>query len=70
MVLGELTVWLNVGCILVCRSYFFSVECVEKVAVDAGFRVVSCHYVHRRTVNKKEGVDEPRIFVQAKFSRL
>lgn len=40
---------------------------MEKVAIEAGFHVVSCHYVHRRTVNKKEGVDEPRVFVQAKF---
>ena len=36
----------------------------------AGFEVVSCHYVYRRTVNKKEGVDEPRVFVQGKFAKF
>lgn len=46
------------------------VDYMEKVAVDAGLQVVSCHYVHRRTVNKKEAVDEPRIFLQAKFSKI
>lgn len=40
---------------------------ISKLATDAGFAVESCHYVHRRTVNKKEGVDEPRVFVQGKF---
>lgn len=51
------------------RSYFFSVEFLKDLATDAGFDVLSCHYVHRRTVNKKEGVDEPRVFVQGKFVR-
>jgi methyltransferase-like protein 6 len=33
----------------------------------AGFEVEVNEYVHRRTVNVKENVDVPRIFVQAKF---
>ncbi|XP_046643552.1 tRNA N(3)-methylcytidine methyltransferase METTL6-like isoform X1 [Daphnia pulicaria] len=49
------------------RSYFFSVERLTNLVADAGFDVSSCHYVNRRTVNKKEGVDEPRVFVQGKF---
>ncbi|KAI9564232.1 hypothetical protein GHT06_007970 [Daphnia sinensis] len=51
------------------RSYFFSVECLKQLVAEAGFDVASCHYVNRRTVNKKEGVDEPRVFVQGKFIR-
>jgi hypothetical protein len=36
---------------------------------EAGFDVLECQYVHRRTVNKKEGLCVPRIFVQARFQR-
>ena len=49
------------------RSYFFSIECLTHLVAGAGLDVSSCHYVNRRTVNKKEGVDEPRVFVQGKF---
>ena len=45
---------------------FFS-ECLTKLFTDAGYDVINCHYVQRRTVNKKEGIDVPRIFVQGKF---
>ena len=36
---------------------------------SAGFEVVSNEYVYRETVNRKEGLCVPRIFVQAKFRR-
>lgn len=49
------------------RSYYFSLDAVEKIFVGAGFEVVENSYVHRRTVNKKENVDVGRIFVQSKF---
>ncbi|XP_054271636.1 tRNA N(3)-methylcytidine methyltransferase METTL6 [Macrosteles quadrilineatus] len=49
------------------RSYFFSVEFLGDLFTKAGFKVVSNCYVHRRTINVKEGIDVPRIFVQAKF---
>ncbi|XP_057371730.1 tRNA N(3)-methylcytidine methyltransferase METTL6-like [Daphnia carinata] len=49
------------------RSYFFSVEYLKQLVTEAGFEVFTCHYVNRRTINKKEGVDEPRVFVQGKF---
>ena len=35
----------------------------------AGFDVVVNEYVHRQTVNKKEGLSVPRVFVQSKFSK-
>ena len=35
----------------------------------AGFDVVVNEYVHRQTVNKKEGISVPRVFVQSKFSK-
>ncbi|KAJ7389810.1 Methyltransferase-like protein 6 [Desmophyllum pertusum] len=40
---------------------------VETLFHQAGFQTLVSDYAHRRTVNKKEGVDVPRIFVQAKF---
>jgi methyltransferase-like protein 6 len=43
------------------------VEFLKNLAVGAGFDVSSLHYVNRRTVNKKERVDEPRVFIQGRF---
>lgn len=34
---------------------------------SVGFDVKVCGYVHRRTVNVKENIDTPRIFIQGKF---
>lgn len=49
------------------RAYYFSKDFVEKLFHQAGFQTLVNEYAHRRTVNKKEGIDVPRIFVQAKF---
>lgn len=51
------------------RSYYFSVEEVRQIFLSAGFEELSCCYVERRTINLKEKIDVPRIFVQAKFRR-
>lgn len=51
------------------RSYYFSVDQIGKLFQDGGFEVVSNTYVHRRTVNVKEGLDVPRVFVQGKFRK-
>lgn len=48
------------------RSYYFSTEFMNKALCEAGFEVLVNMYIHRRTVNKKEGIDVPRIFVQCK----
>jgi len=52
------------------RAYYFTLECLEGLVRECGFEVVENRYVHRRTVNKKEGVDVPRIFVQGKFKKI
>lgn len=49
------------------RAYYFSKDLVETLFHQAGFQTLDSEYAFRRTVNKKEGVDVPRIFVQAKF---
>ncbi|XP_017881272.1 methyltransferase-like protein 6 isoform X1 [Ceratina calcarata] len=52
------------------RSYYFSVEEVSSLFESVGFKTMACDYVHRRTINLKEKIDVPRIFVQGKFEKL
>lgn len=51
------------------RAYYFSEEKVVKLFEQSGFLVESNEYVQRKTVNVKEGIDVPRIFVQGKFRK-
>lgn len=51
------------------RSYYFSAEETCGLFTNGGFEVISNEYVHRRTVNVKEKVDVPRIFVQGKYKK-
>ncbi|KAH8347734.1 hypothetical protein KR084_000611, partial [Drosophila pseudotakahashii] len=51
------------------RSYFFSEEEISKLFQENGFEIITNAYVHRRTLNLKEGVDVPRIFLQGKFRK-
>jgi len=51
------------------RSYYFTPEEMTTLCGKVGFRTESCEYIYRRTVNKKEGVDVQRVFVQGKFRR-
>ncbi|XP_050418829.2 tRNA N(3)-methylcytidine methyltransferase METTL6 [Patella vulgata] len=49
------------------RAYYFSLEILEGMMTEAGFIQERNDYVQRNTVNKKEGINVPRIFVQGKF---
>ncbi|KAJ4922895.1 hypothetical protein JOQ06_026186 [Pogonophryne albipinna] len=51
------------------RSYFFSKEFLSELFADAGLQSVSNDYVLRETVNKKEGLCVPRVFLQSKFTK-
>lgn len=51
------------------RSYYFAENEVSALFRDEGFEVVVNSYIHRRTINPKEGIDVPRIFVQGKFRK-
>ncbi|XP_001599343.1 tRNA N(3)-methylcytidine methyltransferase METTL6 [Nasonia vitripennis] len=51
------------------RSYYFTTEEVQNFFESAGFKTINCTYIQRRTVNLKEKIDVPRIFVQAKFTK-
>ncbi|CAG9575402.1 unnamed protein product [Danaus chrysippus] len=51
------------------RSYFFTDDELAHLFVEAGFEILMNNYVQRRTVNFKEGIDVPRIFVQGKYKK-
>ncbi|XP_071253456.1 tRNA N(3)-cytidine methyltransferase METTL6-like isoform X1 [Salvelinus alpinus] len=51
------------------RSYFFSKELLADLFRGVGFESVTNEYVLRETVNKKEGLCVPRVFLQSKFRR-
>lgn len=51
------------------RSYYFAEDEVSELFRGAGFEVIVNSYIHRRTINPKEGIDVPRIFVQSKFRK-
>lgn len=44
-------------------------EKLNSIMESCGLKTLQCNYVHRSTINKKEGLDVPRIFVQGKFSK-
>ncbi|XP_063866627.1 tRNA N(3)-methylcytidine methyltransferase METTL6-like [Scylla paramamosain] len=49
------------------RAYYFTKDELGSLFQEARFTVASCHYVARQTVNKKEGVNARRNFIQGKF---
>ncbi|KAK1123130.1 hypothetical protein K0M31_008763 [Melipona bicolor] len=52
------------------RAYYFSEEEVLNLFESVGFKTLTCNYVQRRTINLKEKIDVPRIFVQGKFGKF
>ncbi|CAN9514516.1 unnamed protein product [Ophioblennius macclurei] len=52
------------------RSYFFSKDFLSALFQDAGFLCATMDYVLRETVNRKEGLSVPRVFLQSKFTKL
>ncbi|XP_027004684.1 tRNA N(3)-methylcytidine methyltransferase METTL6 [Tachysurus fulvidraco] len=51
------------------RSFFFSREYLANLFQQAGFHALVNEYVLRETVNKKEGLCVPRVFLQSKFRK-
>ncbi len=48
------------------RAYYFSVDELTDLLKRSSFQVLTNEYIIRRTINKKEGIDAKRIFIQAK----
>ncbi|XP_039765492.1 tRNA N(3)-methylcytidine methyltransferase METTL6 [Pararge aegeria] len=51
------------------RSYYFTEEELSNLFEKPGFEILMNTYVLRRTVNVKEGINVPRIFVQGKYRK-
>ncbi|KAI5606551.1 methyltransferase-like protein 6, partial [Silurus asotus] len=51
------------------RSFFFSREYLADRFQRAGFQTLVNEYVLRETVNKKEGLCVPRVFIQSKYRK-
>eukprot|EP00731_Ephydatia_muelleri_P007755 Em0004g93a len=51
------------------RAYYFSEEKLAKLASDTGYDIKEIRSVQRETVNRKEDICVPRLFVQAKLSK-
>lgn len=51
------------------RSYYFSLDYLEKLFMGTGFEIVTSTYIHKKTINRKENVCVPRVFVQSKIRR-
>uniref|UniRef100_A0A3B4EC15 tRNA N(3)-cytidine methyltransferase n=1 Tax=Pygocentrus nattereri TaxID=42514 RepID=A0A3B4EC15_PYGNA len=51
------------------RSFFFSKEYLASLFHQGGFQTLVNEYVLRETVNKKEGLCVPRVFLQSKFCK-
>ncbi|OQR70179.1 methyltransferase protein 6-like [Tropilaelaps mercedesae] len=49
------------------RAFYFSEEATRGLFEKAGFSTKENSYVCRSTVNRKENIDVPRVFVQGKF---
>lgn len=43
---------------------------LDEIFEKAGFEAIERSYVERRTVNKKENIDVPRIFVQGRYKKV
>uniref|UniRef100_A0A8C5Q0X6 tRNA N(3)-cytidine methyltransferase METTL6 n=1 Tax=Leptobrachium leishanense TaxID=445787 RepID=A0A8C5Q0X6_9ANUR len=52
------------------RSYFFTKEYLLQLFSAAGYEEVSNEYVFRETVNKKEGLCVPRVFLQKRWTDI
>ncbi|XP_064023315.1 tRNA N(3)-methylcytidine methyltransferase METTL6 [Pogoniulus pusillus] len=51
------------------RSYFFSEEFLSQLFRAEGYEQVANDYVQRETVNRKEQLCVPRVFLQGKFQK-
>lgn len=49
------------------RAFYFSEEYLCELATEAGYQIVMNSYVKRETVNYKENICVPRIYIQGKF---
>ena len=51
------------------RAYYFSVDFASALFTAAGFTIIALDNVDRATVNIKEGLSVPRLFLQGRFQK-
>ena len=51
-------------------TYFFEKEEIQLLMNKCGLEMLALELVERRTINKKEGLDVPRLFIQGKFRKI
>ncbi|XP_015785510.1 methyltransferase-like protein 6 [Tetranychus urticae] len=51
------------------RAFYFTKKNVMELFTKSGFQMISNEFVRKETVNKKEGISVPRIFIQSKFCK-
>ncbi|KAJ9067132.1 hypothetical protein DSO57_1002618 [Entomophthora muscae] len=51
-------------------AYYFTIEELNQLFGEAGFKTVASEYVLRETVNVKKGISAERVFVQATFTKI
>ena len=51
------------------RAYYFSIKLMDELTKTAGYDIILNEYVLRETVNKKEGISVPRVFLQGKYMK-
>jgi len=49
------------------RAYFFTLDELSELVTQAGGKVIKLEYILRKTINKAENVNVPRVFVQGLF---
>lgn len=52
------------------RAYFFDTGDIERLASDAGLRVVECRFLCREYTNRREASGLARVFVHARLQKL
>ncbi|KAH9517074.1 Methyltransferase-like protein 6 [Dermatophagoides farinae] len=51
------------------RTYYFSIDVMNKLAQESDLEVIQLNYIQRETINIKENLCVPRIFLQGKFRK-
>jgi methyltransferase-like protein 6 len=51
------------------RAYFFSTEYLKTLLIENHFHIDELSYIFKETVNIKEDICVPRVFVQGKFKK-
>lgn len=49
------------------NSLCCAIEKLDELFTSAGYRITGSEYIYRKTVNRKEGINVQRVFIQGKY---